>query len=167
MFENMDGGGDGTGRIPDDVLAVAHDHYFGSDKRFPDRRDALMRQFAARYGTKAKSSHDLRHVLQWWAREAIPAVELAKIRVPTLLVEGSEDVLTSGPEAVPEWLYSLTSSRVEVARIEGAPRALLYTDPEKVECAAFHTAASGQTIKLTQYHPCSPILLEFFLRNKP
>lgn len=84
------------------------------------------------------ASYDLVGLISWCARDPIPADLFAKINVPTMLLQGGADSMTSPAEAAEEWHPSLVSGKQDfpsTRRRSLVPKQSLRQFPEASSCA--------------------------------
>lgn len=124
---NKDGQGDGTGTIPDPVVEILEDYFVGPQDRVKEYRTqhAAALRFRCEQRTtsrllrfsltlpvkdgEGRSSHDALHLVRWGShRVPFSNEQLASIKVPTLLLQGSADTIVSPLEAVKEWQERMT-----------------------------------------------------------
>lgn len=129
VCKNKEGRGDGSGRIEQQEVVAINDFFFGKVYRQPEVRAATRLAFQHRYG-EGYSSHDITHLVHFFFRKRIPAEALASIKVPVLVLHGSEDVAVSPLAAAKEWCDGLKSAKggAFLHVIHGAPHKLLLTD---------------------------------------
>ncbi|KAI5474428.1 beta-ketoadipate enol-lactone hydrolase [Pseudohyphozyma bogoriensis] len=116
-----------SGEVPPEGLQVRNDYLFGREVRYPAKQAMFQAAFQSRYGP-GHSAHDLRHMVLWFQRKAIPAELRAQITVPILIIRGGSDT-TTPLSADQEWQTGFTSARngADLRIIQSAPHLLSAT----------------------------------------
>ncbi|GAA5969623.1 hypothetical protein JCM11641_008182 [Rhodosporidiobolus odoratus] len=135
LCQNKDGRGDGTGTIPEKVLADNGEYCFGSIGVWADEKRKVHNEaFQRRYGT-GHSSSDLRQLFLSEARRMpIPLEHREKVVCPVLILHGARDTLVSPLKAAEEWRSGFPNAKggADVKSITDGPHLLSFIDPNIV-----------------------------------
>ncbi|GEM07846.1 alpha/beta fold family hydrolase [Rhodotorula toruloides] len=131
---NKFGKGDGTGRIPDEAMAIARDYFFSGSNLEPERQEGFLRQYQETHGP-GEDMFKLEQLTHWFKRSE-PSKELfAGVRCPVLLLGGTLDTQVSGSDALQQWhnlLVSAPEADKRIERIVDGPHLLATTNPNIV-----------------------------------
>ncbi|BGO92076.1 hypothetical protein NBRC10512_000807 [Rhodotorula toruloides] len=131
---NKFGKGDGTGRIPDEAMAIARDYFFSGSNLVPDRQEGFLRQYQETHGP-GEDLFKLHQLMHWFKRSEPSKEVFSAVRCPVLLLGGTLDTQVSGSDALQQWydlLVSVPEADKRIERIVDGPHLLATTNPNIV-----------------------------------
>ncbi|KAL8280046.1 hypothetical protein RQP46_007627 [Phenoliferia psychrophenolica] len=109
---NKNGGGDGTGDIPEEAMSVVNSFFFGTVDRQGGRREAYRQHFQARYGT-VHDPYEMSRLIGLFRRPPIPLELRQAVTAPVIIIQarGGADlrVITGAPHLLCLTDYSIAN----------------------------------------------------------
>ncbi|GAA5851436.1 hypothetical protein JCM8547_001093 [Rhodosporidiobolus lusitaniae] len=132
--QNKFGNGDGTGRLPDEAMAIVRDYFFSGSTHEPERQEAFLKQYQEQHGWNL-DLFNVNQLLYWFRRKAPPPEIFQAIRVPVLLLGGTCDTAVNPEDALNDWykvLENVPEDKKRIERIQGGSHFLATTSANLV-----------------------------------
>ncbi|GAA6044367.1 hypothetical protein JCM8097_006461 [Rhodosporidiobolus ruineniae] len=115
--QNKFGNGDGTGRLPEEAMAIVRDYFFSGSQANMDKQERFLEQYQYHHGY-GKDMFEVNQLLHWFRRRAPPADVWEAIRCPVMLLGGTNDTTVNPADALGQWYEALVNVPAEDKRVE-------------------------------------------------